>query len=51
MELTTEQAQELWLKASEASPANRQAIRDWLFEELVNHGGFDIRDDIVVKLA
>lgn len=50
MELTVQAAQELWLKASEASPANREAIRDWLFEELVNQG-FDVRDDIVVKLA
>jgi hypothetical protein len=50
MELTVVQAQELWLKASEASAANREAIRKWLFEQLVE-AGFDVRDDIVIKLG
>ena len=50
MELTVAQAQELWLKAGESSPANREPIRDWLFEQLVEQG-FDVRDDVVTKLA
>jgi hypothetical protein len=50
MELTVAQAQELWLRANETSPANREAVRMWVFEHLADEG-FDVRDDVITKLS
>jgi len=44
MDLTVQQAQFLWDKAKDPT------VRDWLFEVLVELG-FDVRDDVVTKLA
>jgi hypothetical protein len=47
---TTEQAQWLWDKTKDTTVLNQIAVRDWLFE-LLTEQGFDVRDDIVTKLA
>ena len=48
--LTVAQAQWLWNKITDATTLNQIAVRDWLFA-LLTEQGFDVRDDIVVKLG
>jgi len=50
--LTTEQWQWLWNQRANtsATPSGNAAVNDWLFE-VITESGFELRDDIVVKLA
>jgi hypothetical protein len=52
MELTREQWQFLWDQRANTSrsPEGNQYVNDWLFELITEHG-YDVRDDVVVKLA
>lgn len=47
--LTVAQAQWLWNKTKDATTLNQIAVRDWFFEVLTEQG-FNVRDDVVVKL-
>jgi hypothetical protein len=50
--LTQEQWQWLWNQRANTSPypSGNAAVNEWLFE-LITEAGFDVRDDVVVKLT
>jgi hypothetical protein len=49
--LTREQWQSLWNRRAKTSRevSDSTAINDWLFE-LITEAGYDVRDDVVIKL-